>query len=62
VVYYNCSKGERLKVESRSVFSTSQTLKKFEKPLDNKQILCYNKDVPRGEEKDILPLRREMEE
>ena len=24
--------------------------KKFEKPLDKKQILCYNKDVPRGED------------
>jgi len=30
--------------------TSAKEIEKFqEKPLDNKQILCYNKDVPRGD-------------
>ena len=43
MLYYNRSKGKGEREQTRT-----RNKKKFQKPLDNKQILCYNKDVPRG--------------
>ena len=40
------------------LFGTSHfTVENLQRPLDNKQILCYNKDVPRGEDIPKCPTR-----
>jgi len=42
MLYYNRSKGKGERERTRT-----RNKKKFQKPLDKHQILCYNKDVPR---------------
>jgi hypothetical protein len=57
VVLYNCSKGNgseyptegNVRSEGAKWNLTGKCGTKFFHPLDRKQILCYNKDVPRTE-------------